>query len=216
MDPVNLDEFRSVDELVNYQKDVRGRLSDLNTEFDGLPFPDEARDEFAGLKSTNEEIDRRVRELKARQQVVADMGQEPLRVERFDDRSFGRTTAKQADIYDLDDPAYRDAFNNPDRLRGLYRDNALRATAGPPLPPRAITREDIQTGSSRCSTGRSRPHRRSSPGICSRPAARSTGGRSGRPRWPVARTASPVRSSVPSRWGQPRAARRSRSPSTRP
>jgi HK97 family phage major capsid protein len=149
VDPVNLDEFRSVEELVNHQKDVQGRLSDLNAEFDGLPFPDEARDEFAGLKTTNEEIDRRVRELKARQQVVSDMGQEPLRVERFDDRSFGRTSARERDVYDLDDPSYRDAFNNPDRLRGLYRDNALRAIELAQFPFRgsgkSITREDIQT-----------------------------------------------------------------------
>jgi hypothetical protein len=125
MDPQDLNEFRSVEELTSHQKDVQGRLADLNQEYQGLPFPDEARNEFAGLTSTNDEINRRVKELAARQKVVEDLGNEGPRVERFDDRSFGQQTQKQRDIYDLDDPRYRQLSR--DQATMLYRDNAMRA-----------------------------------------------------------------------------------------
>jgi HK97 family phage major capsid protein len=150
VDPVDLDEFRSVEELVNHQKDVKGRLADLNHEFDGLPFPDEARDEFAGLKKQNDEIDSRVRELEARDRVVREMGTEAPRVERMDDRSFGgRQTQKERDVWDTNAPEYREAFNNPDKLRGLFRDNAMRAVELSRFPflgaEKRLSREDIQT-----------------------------------------------------------------------
>jgi HK97 family phage major capsid protein len=129
VEPVNLDEFRSVEELVNHQKDVKGRIVELHAEFEGLPFSEEARDEFAGLTGANDEIDRRVKELEARKHQIERIAQtNPAAVERveFDAaRYYGRPTLREQDIYDLStmniDPS------NPDRTRGEFRDRALRA-----------------------------------------------------------------------------------------
>jgi HK97 family phage major capsid protein len=81
---------------------VKGRLAELNQEFDGLPFPDEARNEFAGLKKQNEEIDRRVKELEARKQ--GRRGSRRARGRESSSSTIGRsanTTQKQRDVYDL-------------------------------------------------------------------------------------------------------------------
>ena len=156
MEPVNLDEFRSVEELVNHQKDVKGRIVELHNEFDGLPFPEEARDEFAGLTKTNDEIERRVKELEARKFQLEQIASTNTRaVEKIDAdaaRYYGTPTQKERDIYDLTNSEYRDAFNNPDKLRMIYRDNARRAIelakfpyTGEKRTHNQTTREDIQT-----------------------------------------------------------------------
>jgi HK97 family phage major capsid protein len=155
VEPVNLDEFRSTEELLNHQKDVKGRIVELHQEFEGLPFPDEARDEFAGLTKTNDEIERRVKELEARKFQLERMAQaNPQAVERldFEANRYFRPSPKEQDIYNLGNREYQEAFDNPDKLRGLYRDNALRAIELAKFPylgekrtNNQTTREDIQT-----------------------------------------------------------------------
>jgi HK97 family phage major capsid protein len=150
MDPKDLNDFRSVEELLNHQQDVKGRLTDLNTEFDGLPFPDEARSEFKGLEAQNVEIERRVAELNQRKQVLADLGSEPRRSERMDDdafRSYGRASVKEQDIFDMS--TLRIDPSNPEKTRGEYRDRALRAIEIARFPvvgetTSNVSREDCQ------------------------------------------------------------------------
>jgi HK97 family phage major capsid protein len=80
----DLNELRSVDELRAYQADVRSRITAINAEFDGLPFSDEARDEFAGLTETDEEIEKRCQELEARTKIVTKLASSDRNVERGD------------------------------------------------------------------------------------------------------------------------------------
>jgi HK97 family phage major capsid protein len=152
---VNLDEFRSTEELVNHQQDVKGRIVDLHKEFEGLPFPDEARDEFAGLTKTNEEIDRRVKELEARkfqlERIAADNPKAVEKLEFDASRYYGKQSQKEEDIYNTTSGRYKDAFGNPDKLRAVYHDGARRAIELAKFPymgeqrtHNQTTREDIQ------------------------------------------------------------------------
>jgi HK97 family phage major capsid protein len=68
-----LDELRSVAELQDRQAVVRGEIQELNTQFDGLPFDEPAREKDAALKEEDQEIDKRVIELQARQQYIETM-----------------------------------------------------------------------------------------------------------------------------------------------
>jgi HK97 family phage major capsid protein len=126
MDPRDLDELRSEEELLAYQKDVKSRKAELDAEYKGLPFPEEFRDEFAGLTKTDKEIDRRVRELQARRQELEADAQDPKRLERISD-SFRApdSSLKERDIYDLS--TMRGSPWDPESTRHEFRDRGLRA-----------------------------------------------------------------------------------------
>ena len=150
MDPVDLDEFRSAEELIVHQKDVRGRLTDLDQEFNGLPMSESARDEFAGLSKTAEEIDRRLKELDARKKVLERYGDEPGRVEKYDEsayKQFERGSVKERDIYDTS--RYDFDPTNPEKTRRSFGDGAKRAIELARFPyagkgDKSLNREDIQ------------------------------------------------------------------------
>jgi HK97 family phage major capsid protein len=127
-----LDSLRSVEELSNYQKSVEEGIKALNEEFNGLPFPEEKRSEFADLKEARDEIGRRIQELEARKAIVEGFADDAKRSERmFDQRekvwnsSDARGTAKERDIYDLDQ--YKFDPSNPAKSRSQFRDAARRA-----------------------------------------------------------------------------------------
>jgi HK97 family phage major capsid protein len=149
VEPQDLNELRSSEELLSYQKDVRRRAEDLHAEFEGLPFPDEARDEFAGLMKQSEDIDRRVAELEARKSMIERNASEG-RVERPED-VFARApkaSLKERDIYDLH--TMRINPGDPDATRTEYRDRALRAIELAKFPGAEerkynVNREDVQT-----------------------------------------------------------------------
>lgn len=132
MDVVDLNELRSIPELVEYQKEVRSRLTELNLEHEGLPFPDEERAEFAGLTQVDEQIDKRVKELEARQRMIERLSEDPRNLEREAqgmDRIFNSRDSKGAsreqDIYDLS--TIRSNPYDPGRYSEELRDRAMRA-----------------------------------------------------------------------------------------
>lgn len=141
MERQDLNDLRSVGELASYQEEVRSRLTELNAEYSGLPLPDDARAEFAGLSEQNEEIDKRIRELEARQRMIEQLSQDPRQVEReitererlLNSRDF-RGSGKERDIYDLS--TLRIDPTDPDRAREEYRDRALRAVEVAHFPER--------------------------------------------------------------------------------
>jgi HK97 family phage major capsid protein len=149
MNAVILDEYRSSEELLDVRKDLTGRLAELNQEFDGRPMDDAARDEFAGVTKTIEDLDGRVKEFEARKRVLEKYGEEPARVENLDEGFFRgeRVTAKEKDIFDLS--RYRIDPYEPDKTRDELRDGAMRAieiAKFPYLGARGQTRsrEDVQ------------------------------------------------------------------------
>ncbi len=123
-----LDGLRSVEELANYEKDVAGRLTELNTEFAGLPFPDEQRSEFAALTDTRKQILARATELKAREDYIRSMGESPSRTERVDEvfRSAPTASIRAQDIFDLS-TIRANAWSNPEGMTSELRSRAMRA-----------------------------------------------------------------------------------------
>jgi HK97 family phage major capsid protein len=145
MDPVVLDELRSVDELNTFIDEAKGRQADLNKEFEGLPFPDEFRDEFAGLEQQKTEARKRVEELEMRHQVVESNGDAKRRIERMDDnvsRYYAKTSGKEENIYDL---SRGFDWGNPERAGQQLNDQARRAIEVAQFPHADVRREDIQT-----------------------------------------------------------------------
>jgi HK97 family phage major capsid protein len=136
-----LDDLRSIPDLVAYQREVQDRLTEINNEHAGLPLPDEERAEFAGLTAQNDEIDKRVRELEARHAMIERLAQDPKAVEREVtelDRQMNsrdaRGSAAERDIYDLS--SMRINPYEPDRMRDQYRDRAMRAIEAAHFPAR--------------------------------------------------------------------------------
>jgi len=149
LDPVNLDEHRSSEELLDLRKDLSARMAELNTEFTGRPMEPAARDEFAGIAKTIEDLDGRVKEFEARKKMLEKYGEQPARVEKVDDGFFrdGRASLKERDIYDLS-TVRMDPYE-PDKTRMEMRDRALRAVEIAKFPflgakGNTITREDAQ------------------------------------------------------------------------
>jgi chromosome segregation ATPase len=127
MDPQDLNQLRSVDELNAFVSEAKGRQAELNREFDGLPFPPEYRDEFAGLEAQKKEAQNRVQELERRKEIVESNADQQRRIERLDEdvsRYHGRETLKEQDIYDMS--TLRVDPMNSDRTRIEFRDRALR------------------------------------------------------------------------------------------
>lgn len=132
MESQDLNDLRSIPELASYQREVRERLTELNAEYSGLPLPDEERAEFSGLTDQDAEIEQRIRELQARQRMIATFSEDPARIERaateLERQLNGRDhrgTSAEDDIYNLS--TLRIDPSDPDRSREEYRDRALRA-----------------------------------------------------------------------------------------
>jgi HK97 family phage major capsid protein len=144
MDPQDLDQLRSVDELNTFIDEAKGRQSELNKEYEGLPFPDEARDEFAGLRKQQHDAEKRVEELEARHRAIESNGEQAKRVERMEDdlgRYAGKATPKEQNIYDLTRGI---DWSNPERAGRELNDQAKRAIEIAKFPHVEKGHEDIQ------------------------------------------------------------------------
>src|ERR1043165_1553312 len=147
MDLQDLNSLRSVEELTSYQKEVTSRMAELNVEFTGLPFTEEAREEFAALKDQNEEIKDRVAELEGRLRAIEEAnGRESNR----EVMSFNTSRlARGDDIYDLS--SIRGDMFGPDREE--LRDRALKSVETSSFPAErkrgaepGYTKEDLREG----------------------------------------------------------------------
>jgi HK97 family phage major capsid protein len=147
VDPHDLNQYRSVEELVNVQAEVRERITSLNTEFEGLPFPDEVRSEVAGLSQEDKEIERRVAELKVRHEMVEGYALDPRKVERME-RELGKYTGKPSlrdqDIYDTS--RYTNDPSDWDKSSRSWNDGAMRAIEVAKFPRllQGQSQEDVQ------------------------------------------------------------------------
>jgi HK97 family phage major capsid protein len=139
----DLNELRSIEELQDYQKGVKARIEALETEFQGLPFPDDAREEYADLRETNDEIDKRVPELVKRQKYLEAIATDEKQVEQgWDTGRPERTSIKERDIYDLS--SVRMDLEKPEKGKQEYRDRAMRALELARFPETGVTREAAQ------------------------------------------------------------------------
>ncbi len=126
MDKLNLDELRSTEELANYRKDVRSRITQIHAEHQGLPLPEGERAEFAELSKTDKSIGERITELEARASYISSLDT-PSNTERSDDvfRSVPRATSRDQDIFDTS--TIRSSFGNPEAFRSEVRSRAMKA-----------------------------------------------------------------------------------------
>lgn len=128
MDLRDLNELRSVDELSEYRDTVRGRIAELNTQYAGLPFPDDARDEFATLRDTEKETGDRITELRAREQYVQALSADQRKIERTTEDIFRSQprSAREDDIFDLS-TIRSDPFGDNSHGHREIKDRALKA-----------------------------------------------------------------------------------------
>ena len=130
MDHAELNELRSIEELTNKQGQVKAEITSIEEEFHGLPLPEDARERYATLVETNEEIDARVTELDKREKYLAHIasngGSDPARVTpAWEAPKTDRASLKERDIYDLSGVRFNP--EDPARGRQEYRDRAMRA-----------------------------------------------------------------------------------------
>src|SRR6266508_1688675 len=102
MDEQDLNELRSIDELESYRKDIVAEIAGLEDEYRGLPYPDDVREEYARHRETNDELGKRLAELRAREKYQREQLEEG-RVEKpvdFDRFARDASSTKQESIWD--------------------------------------------------------------------------------------------------------------------
>lgn len=121
----DLNDLRSVTELQAFRVEIEGRLAELDSEHKGLPFPDEARDEFKALTDLGSEVDHRVTELEARTRIVEQNANKGA-TERTDAPPARRMAASPGrlpeNLHDIAE--YRNRANSPDEVAVLHREAA--------------------------------------------------------------------------------------------
>ena len=147
MDHAELNELRSIEELTNKQGQVKTEITAIEEEFHGLPLPDDARERYANLVETNEEIDARVTELDKREKylrhIAANGDQDPARVTpAWEAPKADRASLKERDIYDLSGVRFNP--EDPSRGREEYRDRAMRAVEVAHFPEH-LPKERVQS-----------------------------------------------------------------------
>jgi HK97 family phage major capsid protein len=144
VDPINLDELRSVEELSERQAAVRARLVEVDGENRGLPMDEAAQTEFSALVEEDAEIERRVTELKARAAIIERAAAQPGTTERTNDHFPPAQRSRQVaddNIYDLA-TIRASAFGNADELRAEMHGRARRAIELATFPHPDITSQD--------------------------------------------------------------------------
>ena len=142
MDSAALNQLRSIEELSNHQKGVKEKIEELETEYRGLPFPENAREEYASLVDENEEITARVQELDKRQKYLAAMSNDNRTTEKAQPIREEKVSLSERDVFDTSQ--LRIDPDNPARGRQQYRDRAMKAVELAHFPEYGITKERAQ------------------------------------------------------------------------
>ena len=116
-----LDTLRSVEELSARRDEIEAEMTRMHVEADGAPFDEEQGSRFADLSEERGEAERRIKELVARQQMIAGFAQREGNVERISFNTPRPGATRNENIYDLG--------NVPAGDKGVdeLRERALRA-----------------------------------------------------------------------------------------
>jgi HK97 family phage major capsid protein len=144
MDLQPVEELRSVDDLVAQQTEVRGAIKDMHEKNGVDPLDDSEQEEWAKLKSRDEELTRRVDEFRARERYVRTIAENPANVEREVESEIPRGTTREQSIYDISRIRI-DPFH-PENARQDFHDRAMRAveTATYPGANKERSADDIR------------------------------------------------------------------------
>jgi HK97 family phage major capsid protein len=85
---IDLDDYRSVEDLQRLANDVQDALVAMERESDGRPYKGDGRDKFAGLTKMKREIPRRIAELRGRHAVITGYAHERGRIESMEDSYY--------------------------------------------------------------------------------------------------------------------------------
>lgn len=149
-----MEETMTVEEREARQSEIKARLAEIDTEYNGAALPDEARTEWDGLNDEFEANERAIADAMDRRERLRALADDPKSTERVSNRSAGygaRTTRTSGtrrpdNIYDLS--AIRQEARSIDDLPQLYRDNAMRAIEQARFPG-AEDRQAAQTQAER-------------------------------------------------------------------
>lgn len=116
----------TVEERAARQAEIKARFAEIDNEYAGAELPDDVRSEWNTLDEEYELHERAITDASRRRERLAQLANEPGRVERPSDFArpvMGARTAKN--IYDLTE--IRGMARSLDDLGSLYRDHAMRA-----------------------------------------------------------------------------------------
>lgn len=137
---------KTPEELEARQAEIRARLQEIDTEFRGQQFPDEARDEWNDLNDEHERNVELIAELRARLDRVASLAGDDTRTERParpTPNGRGRVSRRiPDDPHDL--AGYRSMARSLDDLPAMYRDGALEVLESSSFPHPDADKERTQ------------------------------------------------------------------------
>jgi len=123
--------------------EIRARQEELNTEFAGQTFSDDARSEFEELAAERAEHDRAIEELEQRRQYLEDQAHDPANHDRGTDFSVRRAgVARGEDIYDLS--TIRSSVSSPEQARHELHERARRSIETAVFADGRVRREHAQ------------------------------------------------------------------------
>jgi len=128
-----MEETMTVEEREARQGEIKARLSEIDTEYNGAALPDEARAEWDSLNDEHETNERAIADAMDRRERLRALADNPAATERVSNRRAGYGTSSRSgssarrpdNIYDLS--AIRQEARSIDDLPQLYRDRAMRA-----------------------------------------------------------------------------------------
>lgn len=122
--------------------EICARQGELDTEFAGMTFTNEARDEFEALARERVEQLAAVEELEQRHAYLEDQAREAENRESGVFHTARPGAVRGNDIYDL--TTIRSSFSNPDEARRELHDRAKRSIETSTFPGGRVRREDAQ------------------------------------------------------------------------
>lgn len=146
---VDIDQYRTLEEVEARQAEVERRLQELNQQYGGQALPDKARAEWNELNEELGEKDDddpqtlrgRVRELKAREARVKEFAERDGATEPWKAPET-RIRPEPRDIYDLE--RYRRDARTPSEEIRMLRDGAMRAVESATYPHIERGKEEVQ------------------------------------------------------------------------
>jgi HK97 family phage major capsid protein len=139
----------TVEELEARQTEIRGRIEELNTEYAGQAFPEDARSEWESLNEERDSNEELIDELEARRQRIVELADNPEN--RDEPKQFHTRrpdVTRGEDIWDLS--TIRSMASNPLQAKDEMRDRSMRAIEQFKFPIlqnkqyRKVSREDCQ------------------------------------------------------------------------
>jgi HK97 family phage major capsid protein/HK97 family phage prohead protease len=128
-----MEETMTVEEREARQSEIKARLTEIDTEYNGAALPEEARAEWDGLNTELDANERAIADAMDRRERLRALAENPAATEQVNNRRAGYGTPVRSggsnrrpdNIYDLSQ--IRQEARSLDDLPQLYRDNAMRA-----------------------------------------------------------------------------------------